>query len=421
MFVFVVVKSTPLSVEREALNNPDMFVSNTNASREIIVQQACRLNDEAIAVESILHPPDSSVDIALNSGSVILRESADESSSLARDEKVSTISASSAWYALELDVQKIPEKMTECPNAISEITTTLPDKTSVECNFVLDHHNICGEERKSSTFSQIGSDASNCEEKPTHATEEGKDAVEYEQKIEAKYFKHDCGSLTEGDFHCTAESLEHSLNVNVVHGVHGSGDCTMSSDAEYRIQIQNSHDGITNGTCSSPQRRQKLAQDSDTPSLGNGIPNISSGKDAVTICKPEYVALCGMKQLPCSADPFSNSITGPNSHASCISSSKCSNLQSGVDNDIIAEGNSSSFTFPVGVTHDTSSKAIHDLKDDIVVAESNSGSFNANTIPVQTQFCSKPFQQSESGSQVDLSIVSPDDCEHSATQAAVLV
>lgn len=396
-------------------DNSDMAGCHTNASCKVIVQHARGINEEASAVKSILHPPDSPIDIFSKSGSVIQREFADKESCLAHlslnHDGNNTISVGSICDALEFNGQQTPEKMTERPNVTSVVTTVLTDKTSVECSSDLNCH-TCVEENKSSAFPQIDSDVSNFEEKLIYATEEGKDATEFEQMKEVKYFKHNCISVAEDSFHSSDENLQHSLDVNVVHGCKVSRNCTMSFDAECGTQMQNSLGGLINDTSSSPQKIQNFAHDLDAPFAGNNIPNFSSERDDLTTCEPKVIALCDMKQLPCSADAVPSSTTGPSSDASCMNNGfrNSSDLQPVVDSgDNSTGGNSSSFTCPIGATHDTSSEAMHHLKEDFVVAESNHVSIDANTITNEPQFCSEPFEQSKSGSEVDLSILTPDD------------
>lgn len=254
VFVFVVAKSSPVDMKHEALDTTaDISDSTTNFSSEIIAEKP-----SGSSVEPILHPTDSSVDIVAENRLVILQEAADEESCLPHinvtcDKKLDKNSTSDAYNALELDVLEIPVKMTECPNAISDAPTLLPGNKSVESNFEPDHHNICLEERISTTRPQICSDASNCEDKLIQETEAGKDAFEYEQMIGVEDLKHDQSSDVGGSFDCAVETVEHSVNINI-----SSGDCTVSSDIGCKIQLQNSHDGIANGICSSPQKRQKL-------------------------------------------------------------------------------------------------------------------------------------------------------------------
>lgn len=270
-------------------------------------------------------------------------------------------------------VQKTSTKMIECPNAISGVSNVLPDKTSEDVDMI-------------------------CDENPIDAPTEGKvEGVTYDQKIEVKFSKKDCDSLVKASLQNLIENPEQSVEANIVHKGHGSESFTMSSDPECKNQTQSSQVGLINDIQSSPLKRKR--NNSDASVLGNSLPNCPSKCDNVATRDAEAFY---------SADGFPDSSAGPNFYASCLSNgvNKPSVIKSGVD-DV-----TSSLTGPVVGTNDASSQSIQTPKEDVGASESNCGSI-VDILPIKSQLCSKPFEQSSDfRSQVDPSVVNAEKCKH---------
>ncbi|KAL7200708.1 hypothetical protein ACSBR1_032607 [Camellia fascicularis] len=277
--------------------------------------------------------------------------------------------------ALKLNGQHIMEEINRQENVHSGFTYVPPNENSK-----LNQLSTSGVEHKSSSVSQIASDASNCEKKTLNASDgEGKEGADCELNGQVD-------AVIEGSVHLSAEVMTQPQNEDLVPGSEISSKIFVSLDSvatnlmppnvqcETQLNFE-SHDVLVNPAPLSHSGAQDIENDCDA-SFPDDSNLCSCPREVAGSHEPEEIVSVHNNCLPLGG-AFDDA-SKPNSQT-YVSNGLClsSVCRSGVD--------------------------IHDLREEFAASHTDSHSLDIDSLPNRPQMSVK---ESESGSQVDHTSIS---------------